>query len=103
MNTPAGEAASTTDIINRISEMKEDTDVLLQQLSEGEYLSVGAFANNWNHLTRLYSQIQAHMSDCVLMDQLIRRDLLLAADLLAVGRMIAVMDNFLRCAAIPRE
>ena len=42
------------------------------------------------------------MSDRALMDKLVRSDLLLAADLLAVGRMIAVMDNFLRCAVITR-
>lgn len=42
------------------------------------------------------------MNDRILVDRLILTDLLLAADLLAVGRMITVLDNFMRCAVIPR-
>lgn len=103
MNPSGGQlSVGTADLISRIGGLKQDVDILLQQLSEGEYLSVDTFANNWIHLTQLYSQIQAHMNDRALMDKLVRSDLLLAADLLAVGRMIAVMDNFLRCAVITR-
>jgi len=36
------------------------------------------------------------------MDKRVRTGLLLAADLLAVGRMIVVMDNFLCCTGITR-
>ncbi|WP_235765206.1 hypothetical protein [Pantoea agglomerans] len=86
----------------RIADLKAEFDVLLCQLSEGEYLTVDTFANNWIHLTTLYEKIQAQMNDRILMDRLIRTDLLLAADLLAVGRMITVLDNFMRCAVIPR-
>lgn len=93
---------STADIMPRIADLKADVDVLLSQLSEGEYLTVDTFANNWIHLTTLYEKIQAQMNDRILMDRLIRTDLLLAADLLAVGRMITVLDNFMRCAVIPR-
>lgn len=87
------EAAFTTD---RMACLKADVDVLLGQLSEGEYLSVDTFANNWVHLTSLYEKIQLQMNDRNLMDRLIRTDLLLAADLIAVGRMIMVINNFLR-------
>jgi len=103
MSTPGGHVSvGTANILGRISGLKDDMDILLQQLSEGEYLSVDIFANNWIHLTQLYSQIQSHMDDRTLMDQLVRSDLLLAADLMAVGRMITVMDNFMRCAVITR-
>ncbi|AMG58442.1 hypothetical protein [Pantoea vagans] len=103
MNPPGGHRSTdTADLISRIGGLKQDVDILLQQLSEGEYLSMDTFANNWIHLTELYSRIQAHMSDRTLMDKRVRSDLLLAADLLAVGRMIAVMDNFLRSAVITR-
>ncbi|MDQ1211070.1 hypothetical protein ABEH32_22090 [Pantoea agglomerans] len=88
--------------MSRIADLKADVDVLLCQLSEGEYLTVDTFANNWIYLTTLYEKIQAQMNDRILMDRLIRTDLLLAADLLAVGRMITVLDNFMRCAVIPR-
>jgi len=93
---------STADIMPRIADLKADVDVLLSQLSEGEYLTVDTFANNWIHLTALYEKIQAQMNDRILMGRLIRTDLLLAADLLAVRRMITVLDNFMRYAIIPR-
>ncbi|MEN4546210.1 hypothetical protein [Pantoea agglomerans] len=84
---------------DRITSLKADVDALLQQLSEGEYLSVDTFANNWVHLTTLYAKIQEQMNDRILMDRLVRTDLLLTADLMAVGRMIMVINNFLRCTA----
>ncbi|MEN4739086.1 hypothetical protein ABEH94_22690 [Pantoea agglomerans] len=87
---------------DRITSLKADVDTLLRQLSEGEYLSVDTFANNWIHLTALYAGIQVQMNDRVLMDQLVRTDLLLTADLMAVGRMIMVINNFLRCTAAAR-
>lgn len=59
-------------------------DALLRQLSEEEYLSVDTFANNWVHLTTLYAKILEQMNDRILM---------------AVGRMIMVIKNFLRCPA----
>lgn len=85
-----------------IASLKADVDVLLCQLSEGEYLSVDTFANNWVHLMSLYEKIQLQMNDHVLMERLARTDLLLTADLIAVGRMIMVINNFLRCSAAPR-
>lgn len=93
---------STADIMLRIADLKADVDVLLSQLSEGEYLTVDTFANNWIHLTALYEKVQAQMNDRIMMDRLIRTDLMLTADLLAVGRMITVLDNFMRCAVITR-
>jgi hypothetical protein len=87
---------------DRIACLKADVDALLRQLSEGEYVSVDTFANNWAHLTALYAGIQEQMNDRVLMDQLVRTDLLLTADLIAVGRMIMVINNFLRCTAAAR-
>lgn len=88
--------AGTAFITDRIADLKADVDFLLFQLSEGEYLSLDTFANNWVHLTSLYEKIQLQMNDQILMDRLVRTDLLLTADLLAVGRMIMVINNFLR-------
>lgn len=95
-------STSSTEVMARIAELKADVDGLLKQLSDGEYLSVYTFANNWVHLTSLYEKVQEQMNDQSLMEQLVRFDLLLAADLLAVGRMITIMDNFLRCAITTR-
>jgi len=87
---------------DRITSLKADVDALLRQLSEGEYVSVDTFANNWVHLMTLYAKIQEQMNDRVLMDRLVRTDLLLTADLMAVGRMIMVINNLLRCTAALR-
>ncbi len=93
---------SSADIMLRIADLKEDVDVLLRQLSKGEYQTIDTFANNWIHLTALYEKIQVHMNNHVMMAKLVRTDLLLTADLLAVGRMITVLGNFMRCAVIAR-
>lgn len=90
-------ASDPAAVITDLSGLKQDVDFLLLQLSEGHYSSVDIFANNWIHLTRLYEQVQARINDRVVMDFLVRTDLVLAADLMAVGRMITVMNNFLRC------
>ncbi|BCQ42412.1 hypothetical protein ERHA54_50150 (plasmid) [Erwinia rhapontici] len=91
-------SSASADLLSRISSLKVDVNFLMEQLSEGEYLSVDTFANNWVHLIRMYAGIQEHMKDPKLMDILVHTDLLLAADLMAVGRIIEVLNNFLRCA-----
>lgn len=96
MNNRDAACAGATFTTDRIACLKVHVDVLLRQLSEGEYLSLDTFANNWVHLTSLYETIQLQMNDRILMDRLVRTDLLLTADLLAVGRMIVVINNFLR-------
>ena len=92
-------SSSSEDLLSRICALKSDVNFLMKQLSEGEYLSLDTFANNWVHLMRLYTGIQHHMNDAELMDVVVRTDVLLAADLMAVGRIIEVMNNVLRCAA----
>mgnify|MGYP001597577859 CR=1 FL=1 len=87
-----------SDLLSRIGELKSNVDFLMRQLCEGEYLCTDTFANNWVHLSVLYESIQAGMNDRKLMDLIVKTDLLLAADLLATGRMIQMMSNFLRCA-----
>jgi hypothetical protein len=87
-----------TDLLSRIGELKSSVDFLMRQLCEGEYLYTDTFANNWVHLSLLYESIQETMNDRKLMDLIVRTDILLAADLLATGRMIQVVSNFLRCA-----
>lgn len=91
------------DIISRISALKFDVNFLMGQLSEGEYLSVDTFANNWVHLIRMYAGIQEHMNDPELMNFLVHTDVLLTADLMAVGRIIGVINNFLHFAANKSE
>lgn len=93
---------STTNIMPRIANLKADVDVLLRQLSEGEYLTVDTFASNWIQLIRQYEKIQVQMNDRAVMDRVTCTDLLLTADLLTLVRIIRVLKGFLRCGIIPR-
>lgn len=78
--------------------MKHEMDFLMAQLSEGDYASTDTLANNWLHLLRGYARLQSHLTVPGVMDLIVQKDLLLAADLIATGRTISVVSNFMRCA-----
>jgi len=79
--------------------LKKDMDVLIRQLSEGDYASPDTFANNWAYLSRLSEGMNVYMTNPGVLDILVRVDLVLAADLLAVSRSVAIIENFMKCAA----
>ncbi|QIE98252.1 hypothetical protein G5574_15470 [Pantoea stewartii] len=78
--------------------LKEGVDLMVNQLTEGNYLTTSTFASNLLHLNRAFEPVQARMVMPGVMALLLREDLLLAADLIATGRAIAMMNNFLVCA-----
>ncbi|MDC7864988.1 hypothetical protein TH59_07180 [Pantoea ananatis] len=80
-----------------LSAMKERVDFMVNQLILGNYLSTSTFANNLLHLSQAFEPIHARMAVPGVMEQLLREDVLLAADLIATGRAIAMMNNFLVC------
>ncbi|MDF7788011.1 hypothetical protein P4910_21405 [Pantoea stewartii] len=77
--------------------LKEGVDFMVNQLTRGNYLSTTTFANNLLHLNRAFEPIQTQMSLPGVVGWLLREDVLLAADLIATGRAIAMMNNFLVC------
>ena len=85
MNPPGGHhSADTADLISRIGGLKQDVDILLQQLSEGEYLSVDTFANNWIHPTQLLCPLPAPTTHRALLATLVHSHPLPPDHLLAV-------------------
>ncbi|QZY97689.1 hypothetical protein [Pantoea dispersa] len=77
--------------------LKEGVDFMVNQLIRGNYLTPSTFANNLIHLNRAFEPVQARMAMPDVMALLLREDVLLAADLMATGRAIAMMNNFLVC------
>lgn len=86
------------EVMKIISVMKQETDFIMDQLSEGDYASTDTFANNWLHLVRTYEQLQLHLTAPGVMDVIVNTDILLAADLIATARAISMVNNFMRCA-----
>lgn len=77
--------------------LKEGVYFMVNQLTRGNYLSTSTFANNLLHLNRAFEPVQARMAVPGVMALVLREDVILAADLLATGRAIAMMNNFLVC------
>lgn len=77
--------------------LKEGVDFMVNQLTRGNYLTTSTFANNLLHLNQAFEPVQARMAVPGVMALLLREDVLLAADLIATGRAIAMMNNFLVC------
>lgn len=86
-------------VLSTLRDMKEGLDVLVSQLSTGDYASPDTFANNWAHLSLLSQDISTYLRSPGVMDMIVRTDLLLAADLIAVSRFTAIMENFMACTA----
>ncbi|MDF7787438.1 hypothetical protein P4910_18425 [Pantoea stewartii] len=80
-----------------LRDLKEEVDFMVNQLIRGNYLTTSTFANNLLHLNRAFEPVQARMAVPGVMAVLLREDVLLAADLIATGRAIAMMNNFLVC------
>ncbi|WP_458038926.1 hypothetical protein [Pantoea ananatis] len=84
-------------IYETLSAMKERVDFMVNQLIRGNYLTSSTFANNLLHLNLAFEPINAQMAVPGVMELLLREDVLLAADLIATGRAIAMMNNFMVC------
>ena len=80
-----------------LCDLKEGVDFMVNQLIRGNYLTTSTFANNLLHLNRAFEPVQARMAVPGVMAVLLREDVLLAADLIATGRAIAMRNNFLVC------
>ena len=84
-------------LVTMITSIKKDMDFLMMQLTEGDYASTDTFANNWQHFTQAFGQVQDRLSAPGVIECIARTDHLLAADLIATGRAISMVNNFMRC------
>ena len=77
--------------------MKSDIDVLFTQLRNGAYSRPDTFTNNWAHLMRMVKEMKPLLSEPGVTETLLRADILLLADLLALVNSIEIIENFLAC------
>jgi len=84
-------------LIAAVKSKKSDIDVLYAQLRSGAYASPDTFANNWAHLIRVVNEMKPLLSEAGVTETLLRTDVLLLADLLALVNSIEVIENFLAC------
>jgi len=80
-----------------VKSMKTDIDVLYTQLRKGTYASPDTFANNWAHLIRMVEEMKPLLTKPDVKEALLRSDVLLVADLLAITYSVEIIENFLVC------
>ena len=97
MSHDAASEQDSVEMYKTLHALKEGVDFMVNQLIRGSYLTTSTFANNLVHLNRAFEPVQARMAVPGVMAMLLREDVLLAADLIATGRAIAMMNNFLVC------
>ncbi|PQK70036.1 hypothetical protein CG431_20030 [Pantoea ananatis] len=103
MSPDADNEQDAVQMYKTLRTLKEGVDFMVNQLTRGNYLTTSTFANNLIHLNRAFEPVQARMAVPGVMAVLLREDVLLAADLLATGRAIAMMNNFLVCVTGQKE
>lgn len=74
-------------------------DFIMTSLCEGDYASTDTLANNWLNFIQVYEEVQVLLKKPGVIEFITRTDHLLASDLMAAGRTIAIINNFMRCVA----
>ncbi|WP_367143436.1 hypothetical protein [Pantoea stewartii] len=97
MNRDNDNEQEAVQMYKSLSALKEGVDFMVNQLTRGNYLTTSTFASNLIHLNRAFEPVQTRMAVPGVMAVLLRENFLLAADLIATGRAIAMMNNFLVC------
>ncbi|WP_162286884.1 cob(I)yrinic acid a,c-diamide adenosyltransferase [Pantoea stewartii] len=83
--------------IAAIRGMKADVEVILTQLKNGHYACHEILANNLAHLIRMGTELKPLLSQPGVSDMLLRTDVYLMADLLALTHTAEVIENVLAC------
>ncbi|MDE8559353.1 hypothetical protein [Pantoea vagans] len=82
----------------QVKEIKEQTDFLLIQLSEGDYLSLDTYANNVAHLAMAFEKLRLYIDDVLFLAWLREKDAVLVSEIAVTGRTLMVLQNFFRLA-----
>ena len=77
--------------------MKADLDAIYTQLRDGTYADPNTFVNNWAHLIDRVKQMKPVLSEPGVMEALLRTDVMIAAELLAMTHAVGIVENFMRC------
>jgi len=79
--------------------LKNEIDFIINQLSEGQFERVSTFVSNWAFLVNKYKYVEDSLTNTLVVEKLLVHDAKLCAELIAIGRTITLINNFLRCAA----
>ncbi|MGC1072797.1 hypothetical protein [Pantoea agglomerans] len=80
----------------RITEVKAQTDVLLAQLSQGEYRSLDTWANNLAHLIKTYTLFGPYMEDTSFLMWLNVHHAVMLSEIVMTGKAIMALQNFMK-------
>ncbi|MCU7367586.1 hypothetical protein N5E15_13380 [Pantoea stewartii] len=87
---------SDDEIYSKILEIKEDVDFFLTTISQENFRDFDVYLNNWIYLCRFSNSLASITNNSRVMDCLLSRDLLLAADLISIMRIVPVIENFFK-------
>jgi len=77
--------------------MKADLDAIYTQLWDGTYADPDTFVNNWAHLMDRVKQMTPVLREPGVTETLLRTDVMLTAELLAMTHAVGIIENFMRC------
>nr|WP_246872159.1 hypothetical protein [Pantoea ananatis] len=76
--------------------MKADVDAIYTQLRDGTYADPDTFVNNWAHLMDRVKKMTPVLSEPGVTETLLRTDVRLTAELLAMTHAVGIIENFMR-------
>ncbi|WP_210453390.1 hypothetical protein [Pantoea ananatis] len=83
-------------LITAVRMMKADVDAIYTQLRDGTYADPDTFVNNWAHLMDRVKKMTPVLSEPGVTETLLRTDVRLTAELLAMTHAVGIIENFMR-------
>lgn len=84
-------------LITAVRMMKADVDAIYTQLRDGTYADPDTFVNNWAHLMDRVKKMTPVLSEPGVTETLLRTDVRLTAELLAMTHAVGIIENFMKC------
>ena len=84
-------------LITAVRMMKADIDAIYTQLRDGAYADPDTFVNNWAHLMERVKKMKPALSEPGVTETLLRTDVRLTAELLAMTHAVDIIENFMKC------
>jgi len=84
-------------LITAVRIMKADIDAIYTQLRDGAYADPNTFVNNWAHLMERIKKMKPALSEPGVTETLLRTDVRLTAELLAMTHAVDIIENFMKC------
>lgn len=83
------------DILRELRDSMKSVDIIMSQLTESTYTSMGSYVNNMDVMADFYQDVGEHLQNPAFMVYLKQHDPDLFINILAIGRAISLMKNLL--------